>query len=774
MSDDTSREQLEAARRRIAELEASLDRASEAACEDRYQQVFDNAPGGMAIVTSDGDILLCNAEGERFLGIRGAADEDRNTKRLYANIRDRERLMTMLHREEHIRNYEVPMRRLDGTPMWASLNVRSIDYAGEKASLVTFADITEHREALRRLELDETSFERLYALSQMTHQPEAEILDFALAAITEVTGSPIGFIFRVSEDESELSLFSWSGEVMEQCALGAFPDKYRLEKAGLWSESLKRREPVIINDYQNHPGRRGYPDGHLHIVRLLNLPVFDDRRMVLLAGVGNKEQNYSAEDIRQISLIMNGTWRTIQRRRSRAELGEARTRLEEKVKKRTASLEKLNLQLVAKDREREQARTELLRYERIIAATPDLISLFGKDYRYVVVNEACARMFGRERGDVVGMKVEELFGEDFFNTHLRPAIGRAFAGETVREEAWIVFPEGGERCMSISHQPVRVQGDDDTYVSFEARDITDLKRSEETLKAFAERLDLATTAADIGIWEWDLMSHALFWDHKMFELYQISPTDPDDLYGLWRSHLHPEDLPVVETAIARSIEGKGTLNTEYRITRGDGETRIIRAQGQVQTDDSGVPHRLIGINQDVTEQRKMEDELRTLASTDPLTGASNRRQFMGRLGEEFERCKRYNTSLVLLSLDIDHFKHINDTYGHPSGDDVLKELVALCKSTLRTTDLFGRVGGEEFQAALTQTHMAAGLNTAERLRHRVEQARVSTHGEVITFTISIGITALHPEDHSIEDILKRADDALYEAKRSGRNRVERL
>ncbi|WP_316896862.1 diguanylate cyclase [Pseudodesulfovibrio indicus] len=774
MSDQSPQERLAAAQHRIAELEASLEEASAVACEDRYRQVFDNAPGGMAIVTEEGEILLCNDEALRFLGLRDVPEADRNIKALYANVKDRERLLAMLGRERHIRNYEVPMQRPDGTPMWASLNVRHILYAGRKTYLVSYSDITEHREALRRLELDEIRFEKLYALSQMTQRPEAEILDFALAAITEVTGSPIGFIFRVSEDESQLSLFSWSGEVMEQCGLDAFPDKYRLEEAGLWGESLRRREPVIINDYQNHPDRRGCPEGHLPINRLLNLPVFDEQHMVLLAGIGNKEQNYTDEDIRQMMLIMNGTWRTIQRRRSRAELAEARTRLEEKVMERTASLEAVNRQLVEKDREREEARTELLRYERIIETNPDLISLIDREYRYVIINESCARMFDKRRSDVVGQTVDQLFGEDCFDIRLRPAIDRAFAGDTVREEAWIEFPTRGELYMSISHQPVRVQGDPETYVSFEARDITDLKRSEETLKAFAERLDLATNAADIGIWEWDLLTDALHWDHKMFNLYRIAPTDPDELYDLWRLQVHPDDLPSVEREVARTIEGQGLLNTEFRIIRPDGATRIIRAHAQVQVDDNNVPHRLIGLNQDITEQRNMEDELRTLASTDPLTGASNRRQFMSRLNEEFERCKRYNTSLVLLSLDIDHFKRINDTYGHPSGDDVLKELVILCQSTLRTTDLFGRVGGEEFQAALILTHIAAGNNTAERLRRRVEQTRVSTHGEDISFTISIGITALRPEDNSIEDILKRADDALYEAKRNGRNRVVQL
>jgi diguanylate cyclase (GGDEF)-like protein/PAS domain S-box-containing protein len=475
---------------------------------------------------------------------------------------------------------------------------------------------------------------------------------------------------------------------------------------------------------------------------------------------------------------MKGTWRIIQRRRSRAELKAARAELEETVRRRTDRLQQvnrelagLNLELMEKDREREHARMELMRYQRIIETTPDLISLIDNNYRYVIVNQSYTRIFGLSRDAIVGQPVGILFGSQAFENQFRPAIDRALKGETLTEATWLHLPDKGERYMSITYQPVRVEGDATQYVSFEARDMTDLKRSEEDLKAIAERLDLATDAAHLGIWEWDLRTDDLLWDHKMFDLYQVPPMPSCELFHFWRSCLHPDDLAATEQQMARSIETKEPLYLEFRIIRPDGETRHIRLEGLVQVDDKEMPIRLIGISMDVTEQRNMEDELRTLASTDPLTGASNRRQFMSRLSGEFERCKRYNTSLVLLSLDIDHFKRINDTYGHPSGDDVLKELVSLCMSTLRTTDIFGRVGGEEFQAALTQTRIGAGQNTAERLRRRVERCKVETHGQTITFTISIGVTALRPDDESIEELLKRADEALYQAKRTGRNRI---
>ncbi|WP_319583411.1 diguanylate cyclase [uncultured Pseudodesulfovibrio sp.] len=777
MSEASLRKQLEIAQQRIEELEEDLATAAKATCEDRYHMVFENAPGGMAIITEQGQILMSNAEAKQFLGL-SSKEGGRSAEDFYANVEDRNRLLELIRQDRFIRNYPVLMHRADGSSMWASLSARAIEYGSEPANLVSFTDITEYRHALRRLELDELRFERLYALSEMTQHSEKEILDFALEAITEVTESQIGYIYRVSEDQTELFLHAWSKHVMERCTIKDLPEVYQVCDTGLWGEPLRQGKPIITNDYPKLKGKKGYPKGHIPVLNHLGVPVFEENRVVFLAGVGNKSGDYTEDDVRHMELIMNGTWRIVQRRRSRAELAAAHTELEDKIRRRTDRLQQvnrelagLNLKLMSKDQEREQARLELMRYQRIIETNPDLISLIDSQYKYVIVNQSYTKIFGLQRESIVGHPVGILFGSKVFEKQFRPAIDRALQGETVTEATWLPLPDEGERYMSITYQPVRVQGDDMDYVSFEARDMTDLKRSEEDLKAIAERLDLATDAAHLGIWEWDLRTDDLLWDHKMFDLYQIEPRPSKELFDFWRSCIHPDDLAATEQQLARSIETKEPLYLEFRIVRADGVTRHIRIEGLVQVDEKGMPTRLIGISMDVTEQRKMEDELRTLASTDPLTGASNRRQFMSRLSEEFERCKRYNTSLVLLSLDIDHFKRINDTYGHPAGDDVLKELVALCRNTLRTTDLFGRVGGEEFQAALTQTRIGAGEKTAERLRRRVEQCEVKTHDQIITFTISIGVTALAPEDESIEALLKRADDALYQAKRSGRNRV---
>jgi diguanylate cyclase (GGDEF)-like protein len=174
---------------------------------------------------------------------------------------------------------------------------------------------------------------------------------------------------------------------------------------------------------------------------------------------------------------------------------------------------------------------------------------------------------------------------------------------------------------------------------------------------------------------------------------------------------------------------------------------------------------------DITNHKIMQEELERLASTDQLTGIANRRRFLEEVENEFQRCKRYNLSFAFLMIDIDHFKKINDSYGHEAGDKVLIDFCNICVRDLRTTDNFGRLGGEEFGILLPQTDCDRAINIAERLRQSVELFSFPISDNFIKVTVSIGCTTLDSKDNSPKDIMKRADKALYEAKQYGRNRL---
>jgi diguanylate cyclase (GGDEF)-like protein/hemerythrin-like metal-binding protein len=177
---------------------------------------------------------------------------------------------------------------------------------------------------------------------------------------------------------------------------------------------------------------------------------------------------------------------------------------------------------------------------------------------------------------------------------------------------------------------------------------------------------------------------------------------------------------------------------------------------------------------EVELQRKVQEKehYKELASTDPLTGAFNRRKFNDLANGELERISRYNRPLSVMMLDLDHFKSINDNYGHASGDTVLKEFHKTCQSRVRNSDIIARIGGEEFSILMPETGLEQAKLLAERIREAVSEISVKVDNDIIRLTVSIGVTEWSGECfQEFNDMLEYADQALYEAKNSGRNRV---
>ena len=189
------------------------------------------------------------------------------------------------------------------------------------------------------------------------------------------------------------------------------------------------------------------------------------------------------------------------------------------------------------------------------------------------------------------------------------------------------------------------------------------------------------------------------------------------------------------------------------------------------TDPYGNITNYVAVKEDITEKKKMEEELTKLATTDPLTGVANRRFFAERMESELVRFKRFGNPASFLMLDIDFFKKINDSYGHAIGDVALKEFARIARESLRKTDLVGRLGGEEFGILLTETDIDGAMIFAERLRYKIANNIVYTDVANITFTVSIGISEYSLSDEEVEGIIARADEALYEAKNTGRNKT---
>lgn len=220
--------------------------------------------------------------------------------------------------------------------------------------------------------------------------------------------------------------------------------------------------------------------------------------------------------------------------------------------------------------------------------------------------------------------------------------------------------------------------------------------------------------------------------------------------------------------------GHGREKTEISIER-EGTTGLYELQLSLVGESSGSPGVYLAVLRDIQDRKRVEEKLQRLAVTDPLTGVLNRRQVIFLAEREITRACKFCLPISIILLDIDHFKQVNDTVGHRAGDRVLREIACACQENLRSHDIFGRYGGDEFIAILPETGFETALGVAERLRKRIEALPVLECSEPRRITISLGVAApdsSHPS--SLDGLLEQADRALYHAKESGRNRVASL
>ncbi len=182
--------------------------------------------------------------------------------------------------------------------------------------------------------------------------------------------------------------------------------------------------------------------------------------------------------------------------------------------------------------------------------------------------------------------------------------------------------------------------------------------------------------------------------------------------------------------------------------------------------------RLAQSQQALALEHQLKEKAEHQAHTDELTGLSNRRDFMEQANRELARAQRYQKPLTVLMIDIDHFKRVNDTWGHALGDVVLQNVAHVSRGALRDFDLLGRIGGEEFAAVLVESETDAAVDVAQRLRLAVETSQTTLpDGQVVKVTVSLGLTELKGRTASMDSLLIEADQAMYQAKQTGRNRL---
>lgn len=289
-------------------------------------------------------------------------------------------------------------------------------------------------------------------------------------------------------------------------------------------------------------------------------------------------------------------------------------------------------------------------------------------------------------------------------------------------------------------------------------------------------LELAEENADLGHWWLDVETETVRWSPGVFAIFGLEGDRPPQLAAAIEAY-HPDDRSIVTEHIERAIAERKGFDFQARIARPGGEIRHVRSRGEIDVNDRDDRLGLFGIVQDVTLQvfneaaiiqtrKRAEDAARRakiIAETDQLTGIANRRRATAELVQQTLYARREGLPLSIALFDIDHFKSINDAYGHHIGDEVLKRVATSALKAIRSKDLVGRFGGEEFLIVLPDTDAQTALAIAERVRAAIENDDATP-----TVTVSVGIAEL-AKGESGESLLQRADQALYAAKREGRN-----
>lgn len=321
---------------------------------------------------------------------------------------------------------------------------------------------------------------------------------------------------------------------------------------------------------------------------------------------------------------------------------------------------------------------------------------------------------------------------------------------------------------SVDGNFVRLTG---TYRNIERR-----KQAEIALQKSEERFRFVMEATGEGIWDWRVASDVIAHNASFSRILGLNDRDLEHATTLIRSLIHPDDLASVAGSMAACLDDGKDFVSEHRVRHADGRYVWVAGKGRVvEWGGGGQPLRTVGSLRDISERKVIEAEYKRLALYDPLTGLPNRRLLVDRLRQAIIQNRRNKKWGVLMFLDMDRFKLINDTFGHESGDMLLIEVGRRLSSCIRETDTVARLGGDEFVIMLTQLPggRAVAQCDAEQVGNKILGVLNQPYqlGPIsCKSTPSIGLTLFGGDaTESVDAIIKRADSAMYEAKMAGRN-----
>ena len=396
----------------------------------------------------------------------------------------------------------------------------------------------------------------------------------------------------------------------------------------------------------------------------------------------------------------------------------------------------------------------------------DAFYTLDREWRFTYLNREAERLFKRPRAQLLGKVLWDEFAS------LKGQIGYCEFHRAVRENRTVVFEEFYAPYHTLSE--VRAYPSDEGLTVY-FRDVTDARKTEESLRISEERFRTIARATTDVVWDWNLEDDTLWASDSIEAVFGYTVADFTGPIRAWSDHIHPDERERVVGHIRSAIDGgEEQWMDEYRFLRKDGSVALVLDRGYIIRDAGGRATRMIGAMVDLTERRQAERRIEYLAYYDVLTQLPNRQLLMDRLQRALENCAQRRCTNALFFIDLDNFKSLNDTLGHAVGDQMLQQVAHRLCGCVSRHDTISRFGGDEYVVLLEGMSADAeqacaqartvGARMLMTLRQPYKLDQYCHHS-----TASIGMVLFSDARDDIGELLKRADMAMYEAKAAGRN-----